>query len=502
MSVGDAPPGRTGDGSRLVARSMQRVNQMAPASGGGWSLDASYLGLDLTTPVGTLLTRPLLEVSAEASVSQAARAMGDAEAGAALVAADPPGLVTDRDLRSRVLAADLGPDTPVRDVMSRPIESSPTETPVFDALRRMLELNVHHLLLTQDGRAVGIVSDTELIRHQAGSPLLLLDQIERLERTVDAPPEYSRDVAGVARSLFEGGLGVLQVAQVLTTLGDALTRRLVTLAELELGEPPCPYSWIALGSEGRMEQVLLTDQDNALVYLREERDAGVYFEALARRVVDGLVRAGYPPCPGGFMATNWCRPLADWVSLFRRWIEVPEPGPLLKAQVFLDFRPVAGDLSLDPLDRILLSGGRDGLFLHHMARAALGFRPPLGAFGRVKTGDGSLDLKLAGIAATVMLARLHALAAGAGPRPTLQRLQAAADAGTLSRSGAEILGETFRFLTRLRLRQQLQALHDGEAPGDRVLLQALSPLERRRLKEALQAVRKLQDATARRFPDQ
>jgi CBS domain-containing protein len=479
---------------------MQLVSQTAPSFDGLRGLDASHLGVDLTTPIGALATRPLLAVSPEATVAEAARAMSDAGTSSALVADEPPGLLTDRDLRRRVVAEGLGPDTPVRAVMSRPLESSPAETPIFDALRRMLELNIHHLPLTRDGEIVGIVSDTELLRYQAGSPLPLLDRIERLERTADAPREYSREVAAVARSLFEGGLGVLQIARVLTTLGDALTRRLVTIAEHELGPPPCPYSWMVLGSEGRMEQVLLTDQDNALVYLADKDDARAYFETLARRVVDGLVRAGYPPCPGGFMATNWCRSLPEWESLFRRWVEVPEPGPLLEAQVFLDFRSVAGDLSLEPLDRALLSGGRRALFLHHMARAALAFRPPVSTFGRVKASDGSLDLKLAGIAATVMLARLCALAAGAGPRPTLRRLQAAAEAGTLSRSGAEILGETFRFLTRLRLQQQLRSLQGGEEPDDRVPLEALSPLERRRLKEALQAVRRLQDATALRFP--
>ena len=479
---------------------MQRVSQTAPPFDGLRGLDASHLRADLTTPIGAVATRPLLSVSGEATVADAARAMREAGTSSALIADEPPGLLTDRDLRGRVVAEELGPDTPVRAVMSRPLQSSPAETPIFDALRRMLELNIHHLPLTRDGEIVAIVSDTELLRHQAGSPLPLLDRIDRLEQTADVSGDHSSEVADVARSLLEGGLGVPQIARVLSTLGDALTRRLVTIAERELGPPPCPYAWMVLGSEGRMEQVLLTDQDNALVYQEEGEDADTYFQTLTRRVVDGLVRAGYPPCPGGFMATNWCRPLAEWESLFREWVEVPEPRPLLEAQVFLDFRPVAGDLSLEPLDRILLSGGRRGLFLHHMARAALGFRPPLGAFGRIRTSDGSLDLKVGGIAATVMLARLCALAAGAGQRPTLQRLQAAADAGTLSRSGAEILGETFRFLTRLRLQQQLRSLQEGVEPDNRVLLQTLSPLERRRLKEALQAVRKLQDATALRFP--
>jgi CBS domain-containing protein len=455
----------------------------------------------LATPIGALVLRPPLAVSPDATVAEAARAMREAGTSSALVADEPPGIVTDRDLRSRVLAERLSPDTPVRAVMSRPLETFPAETPIFDALRRVLELGIHHLPVTRGGQVVGIVGDTELVRHQARSPLPLLDQIERLERAVDAPPEYSREVAGIAEALFEGGLGVAQIARVLATLGDALTRRLLTVAERDLGPAPCPYAWIVLGSEGRMEQVLLSDQDNALVYQEDAPDIRDYFSALAGQVVDGLIQAGFPRCPGGYMATNWCRPLEDWEALFRQWVEVPEPKALLEAQVFLDFRAVHGGLSLEPLDRILLSGGRRALFLHHLGRAALRFRPPLGPFGRIRTADGTVDLKAGGIAGTVMLARVYALAAGAGPRPTLERIQAAADAGTLSRSGAEILAETFRFLTRLRLQEQLRSLRAGEQLSNRVRVEALSPLERRRLKEALHAVRRLQDATALRFRD-
>lgn len=478
---------------------MEPTSQIEPALDGVGGLEASRLGEDLTTPIGALVSRPPLAVSPEATVAEAALAMREAGTSSALITDEPPGIVTDTDLRSRVLAERLSPDTPVRAVMSSPLELFPADTPLFEALRRMLERGVHHLPVTRGGRIVGIVRDTELLRHQARSPLLLVNRVEHLEQPADVPADYSREVARIAEALFEGGLGVVQIARVLATVNDALVKGLLGLAERELGPPPCPYSWVVLGSEGRMEQVLLSDQDNALVYLEDGGDARAYFTSLASRVVDGLIQAGFPRCPGGYMATNWCRPLANWEALFRQWLEVPEPQALLEAQIFLDFRAVHGGLSLEPLDEILLAGGRRALFLHQMARAALTFRPPLGPFGRIHTDEGAVDLKAGGIAATVMLARVYALAAGAGARPTLERLGAAADAGTLSRSGAEILAETFRFLTRLRLQEQLRSLRAGEPPSNRVLVEALSPLERRRLKEALQAVRKLQDATALRY---
>jgi CBS domain-containing protein len=460
------------------------------------SLEGS--GEELTIPIGALVARPPLFVGGGASVVEAARAMREAGVSAALVDDVPPGIVTDRDLRNRVLAEGLRPETPVRAVMSSPLFSLPAETPLFEALRRLLEREIHHLPVTRGGEVVAVLGDIDLLRHQSRSPLALLTRIEHL-RGEGELAAYAEEVAGVAETLLAGGLGVAQIAGAVTSLGDVLTRRLLTIAERELGPAPCPYAWMALGSEGRREQVLLTDQDNAIAYGEDSGEARAYFAQLAGRVVDGLIRAGFPPCPGGYMATRWCRPLADWQAMFRAWVDVPEPRALLEAQVFFDFRAVGGELSLAPLEDVLVTAGRRELFLAQLARAALRGRPPLRFGGRIRTEDGYVDLKAGAIAATVMLARTYALAAGSPARPTLERLRAAGEAGTLSRSGVEILGESFRFLARLRLREQLRALHAGETPSNRVRVDALSDLERRRLAEAFEAVRQLQDATALRF---
>lgn len=479
---------------------MERTSQLGPAFGTAEGLEAARIGEELTTPIGSLVLEPPVAVSPQASVAEAARAMRDAGASAALITDEPPGIVTHRDLGNRVLAAGLEPGAPVRDVMSRPLQPFPDSMPVFEALRRMLELEVHHLPVTREGRVVGILRDTDLLRHQLRSPLPLLNRIEALRQLSDVPSDYSRETASIAETLFSGGLGVAQIGSVLAVVHDALVRRLLALAERELGPPPCPYSWIVLGSEGRREQVLLSDQDNALVYREDVQGADSYFRSLAELAVDGLIKSGFPRCPGDYMATSWCKPLAEWQALFRQWVEVPEPQAVLEAQIFLDFRAMHGGLSLQPLDRILASGGRRALFLHHLAQAVLRFRPPLRPLGRIRTDDGGIDLKAGGIGPIVMLARLYALAAGATARPTLERLEVAAEADTLSRAGAEILGESFRLLTRLRLQEQIRSLRRGEQPSNRVRLDALSPLERRRLSEALRAVRKQQDAAALRFP--
>jgi CBS domain-containing protein len=274
---------------------------------------------------------------------------------------------------------------------------------------------------------------------------------------------------------------------------------LLRRAEADLGPPPTPYAWIVFGSEGRLEQALLTDQDNALVYGAASPEAERYFAALAERVVGDLIAARFPPCRGGFMATNWCRPLEQWQRQFRGWLEAPQPRALVEAANFFDFRGVYGKLSLEPLQDVLADAGREQIFLAHLARAALGFAPPLGLFRHIRQEDGGVDLKKGGLIPIVSLARLHALQAGSRARPTLERLAAAATAGTLSHSGAATLAEAFRFLLRLRLRTQLQALRAGQPPDNHVRLETLTSLERRHLKETFVAIGEMQQATALRY---
>jgi len=172
---------------------------------------------------------------------------------------------------------------------------------------------------------------------------------------------------------------------------------------------------------------------------------------------------------------------------------------LLKAEVFLDVRPVHGDLPVEVLDRILVSGGSSGQFLVQMAREALTFTPPLGLFGRLRTSDPTIDLKQAGIAAIVLLARLYALAAGATAHTTLARLEAAAAGGTLSRAGAGNLAEAYRLLTALRLRHQVDQVGAGRAPDNLVRLDSLTAEDRGLLRDSMRVVRDVQQVTAMRF---
>ncbi len=334
---------------------------------------------------------------------------------------------------------------------------------------------------------------------RAAGPLRVIESVHSINET--APLDgYQREMVSVVGRLLGDGTDVLQVTQTVARLNDILTTRLLGLAESELGQPPCAYSWLALGSQGRGEQVLSSDQDSAIAFDDHARSTGgEYFPVLAGLVVTALARAGLPLCDGGYMATTWCHPISEFRGFFRGWVEQPEPDALLRAEVFLDVRPVHGDLSVDVLDRILVGGGSSGQFRVQMARAAVRFTPPLGPFGRLRTKDSMIDVKVAGIAAIVLLARLYGLAAGSASRTTLARLEAAAAGGTLSRAGAGNLAEAYRLLTGLRLRHQVDQFSAGVVPDNLVRLDDLTDEDRRRLRDGLRLVRDVQQYTAMRF---
>jgi len=341
--------------------------------------DAGAFGGAMTTAVGTLSQGQPLTVEPAATVADVARAMRDAHVDVALVGDDPPGILTDHDFRVKVLAEGLGADTPITAVMTRPVKTLAADTPVHGALLYLLEHRIHHLPVTEGDRITGVVSVTDLLRHQTRSPLSLLHRLENLEP--GAPLGwYATEVAGMVEDLFEGGLKVAQIGKVFAQVNDMLIHRLAALAESELGPPPCPYAWLVFGSEGRMEQALLTDQDNALAYAEDSEAAAAYFPALAKQVVDNLIAAGFPPCSGGCMATNWNRSLAGWQETIQDWIREPTPDNLMVSSIFFDFRAVAGILDVYEPELIVLAGFMRILspwFVKHYEGRILNIHPAL-----------------------------------------------------------------------------------------------------------------------------
>ena len=451
-------------------------------------------GQELATPVGALVMRRAEFVSPEDTVADAARFMREAKISSALVSSEPLGILTSGDLRNRVLAEELAPTTLVSAVMTTPVRSLPVDAPLYTALLLMLDEGFEHVPITDSGKVIGVVTQKDMLRFQSRIPMLLLGRIRSIDAVEDLDG-YAEHIATTAKALLADGVEAARIARVIASLNDALSGRLLRIAEDHLGPPPCEYTWLALGSEGRMEQVLLSDQDNALVYQDDTPAAAAYFHELAGIVVDGLTRAGFAPCPGGYMAVNWAHPLSRWQHIFRNWVGHPEPQALIEAAVFLDYRAAHGSLSVQPLREELLAARNAPPFLAALARTASSFAPPLGMLGRIRTEERFVDLKRGGLAAIVILARIYAMEAGVHARPTLERLAAAGAQGVISERGAAELADAFRFLMYLRLREQLGHFAAGREPENRICYDDLTWLERRRLRDAFRTVAEMQKAT-------
>ena len=459
------------------------------------SLERSHVAtfhVDLGAPIESRVTRKPVRIPATATVGEAACAMRDHGISSVLVDTDPVGIVTDRDFRNRVLAEGLGPTTPVTSIYSSPVKAIGGGTAIYEAWQTLLETGVHHLPITRGGEIIGVVTSSDLLKTTAQGPMTVLRSVERLASR-DALPGYGARVSEMASSLLSGGLDATVIARFVARLNDALLARILRWAEADLGAAPAPYAWIVFGSDGRMEQTLLTDQDNALVH---GGDASLepYFAALAERANSDLEAAGFPRCPGGYMARHHHGPLDEWARRFSGWLDDPQPQPLLQAAIFFDFRKVYGALDLSPLEEAIARAPRERVFLASMAKAALEFRPPPSLLMRLRGGE--IDLKLQGISPIVFLARPYALEAGSHARNTLERLEAAVAAGLIAADTRTTLREAYRFLLGLRLREQLRMLAEGEPAVNKVALSALSSIERSRLKDSLRAVRNWQDKAA------
>jgi CBS domain-containing protein len=280
---------------------------------------------------------------------------------------------------------------------------------------------------------------------------------------------------------------------------DEVTRAALASAHERLGPPPVPYSWLALGSHARREPSLASDQDNALVLADDSETALEYGAALATTVVEALDAAGLRRCNGDYMATTWTHSLARWEEILRHRFMDPTPQEIVDVDVFLDLRPVAGDLDISRLTAIMVAAADSNRLLHGLARAAVGYPSGLTSLGRLRLTDGEVDLKKGGLAPLTMLARTYALAARSTAVGTRDRIAAAEAAHQLSPRSAGRLGYAHALLTRLRLQHQLRCARDGQPFTDAMPAARLRWVDERALREALDALRSVQQATTLRF---
>ena len=460
--------------------------------------------------VSSLITRGPVSIGIDASVREVAEKMVNERVSAMLISNDGElgGIVTDRDIRTRVVAAGLAADHPVTEIMTRNPISLDGDAHAYEAAMVMMQNNIHHLPVTSNGKLVGMVSRSDFMRIETEHPLYLVSDIGKQKSAAGVVAACERLPALVIGQIESDASGE-QLGKFITMITDTVTRQLLKIAEAELGPPPCDYAWVALGSQGRFEQSAKSDQDNALLLSNKvapEDDA--YFEAMAKIVNDGLHECGYVYCPGDVMASNskWRQPLKQWKTYFHRWITVPEEKALMHANIFFDLRCVAGNSKLvDKLKKSVRDDARKNeIFLALMAKNAMSFQPPLGFFRQFvleKSGEhkNTLDLKLHGIMPIVEIARIRSLAAGELRISTRNRLRAAAKAGELTKADASNLIDALDFIEKLRIEHQSRQLQAGRKPDNHLSPEELSPLVRQNLKSAFSQVRVSQAALLNRF---
>lgn len=463
----------------------------------------------LETPVGELLSRDAVTVTPDTTVREAARIMTDHRV-SALVVVDRDrvvGVLTDRDIRSKVVATGGGTDAPVSTVMTPDPVTVDVDTRTFDATLLQIERAVHHLPVCDDGVPVGMVTTGDLLRLAQTNPVYLAARIARAPDAAGVAERVAR-LLPLVSEFVRRGTAPQDIGRVITATVDAATRRLIELAESELGPPPVAYCWVGLGSQARGELGVASDQDNALILddsAAQFPGADEYFAALAERVCAGLDGAGFPLCPGGVMASNsqWRRTCSAWRRQVGDWVHVPEADAVLHSQVFFDSRAVHGEIGLFLRVRDLMSERArvSGRFRAHLARIACDWNPPLGFFrGLVveRRGDyrNTLDIKAGGLAPVVQIARLYALSAGLTEVSTLDRLDAAARAGVIGRPDAENLGEAFRFLRGLTYRHHARQITEAVPLDNHIDPSELSSADRNRLRGAFRIIAGAQGALA------
>lgn len=458
-------------------------------------------------PLRDILSRAPVFCTPETPVREVLKRMHELRIGSMVVtAADgvPLGIFTSPDVLERVALPQSDVGAPISTVMSGNVFTMEEEEPLVDAALAMVRKRIRHVVVTRDGRVAGVISERDLFGLQRTSLRRIAEQVNSAA-TVAQLAEAAREVRVLAHALLAQGIAAEHLTQMTCALNDSVAQRAIGLAALNHALQG-GWCWLALGSEGRLEQTLATDQDNALVF-----SAGVDGEveavrrrllAFAQEVNAALDACGFPLCKGEIMARNpkWCLTLQEWEGVFGGWIRSPQPEALLNASIFFDFRALAGEAPLAGELRaaVLQAAAANPAFRRAMVQNALHAAPPLGLL-REFTTDGSeafpgtLDLKGNGARLFVDGARILALAHGLPATSTAARLRAAAAGGALPPAEAGAMVDAFHYIQTLRLRRQF--LEKDVAPGseNRIDPQRLHDIDRRILKAAFRQARVLQE---------
>ncbi|MEN8201699.1 MAG: DUF294 nucleotidyltransferase-like domain-containing protein [Bacteroidota bacterium] len=450
------------------------------------------------------LARDIVRCPASTTVQEAARIMTRKRRNALFVSQDDEiiGLITNNDLNSRALAAGLDPETRVIEIMTAPIAKLPETARIYEGLLHMKREGISHIALPGKDRKIGLVVGYEdLLRMQQNMFGFMISEIESAEEVSQITRIYQR-LPVLIQALIDSGSNTSNLTAIISSVGDAIHKRLIEIALEDLGPAPRNFAFMVMGSQARGEQTLATDQDNAIVI---DNDPGklskkdhAFFLELGKKLNKDLNTVGYNYCPGEIMAGNpkWNQDLNTWQSYFTEWFQKSEPQDLLDLAIFLDFRGIYGDLSLIEKLRDHVNRSTEGksIFFYHMAQPILKVKALPNLPGNMKAtshSDTQVDIKMALLPVTSFI-RLYAIREKLESNNSMDRAEELHKRSVISASALEDLSDSFDFLTYLRFKNQAYSISRHEAPGNTIRLGHLSQIEALTLKKINKDIASLQ----------
>ncbi|CCK77989.1 MAG: cyclic nucleotide-binding/CBS domain-containing protein [Oleispira antarctica] len=458
---------------------------------------------DMMRPLSDLMSSEPLTVEPTTSIQQTAIMMSERRFSSILVMVDDRlmGIVTDRDIRSRAVAKGLELQQSVMSIMTSEPLTLPPSCSIFDATLFMMQRSIHHIPIVEDEKVVGMITASDLMLARKDDPVFLVQHIGRQSSTF----ELKNIVSAMPDLLVQwvnAGIRSHQLSHVLTALSDAITIRLIELAIDQIGPSPVPFCWLGFGSQGRKEQLLGADQDNALLISDEvQPEHQHWFSQLAEYVCDGLNECGYVYCPGDIMATNdkWRQPLNTWLKTVDRWMRTPTDRAVMEVSIFFDIRTIYGDneLTKQLQAHMLKHTKSNSIFLAALAQNVLSVQPPMGIFRRFvveQNGEHAheLNLKKRGVIPIIDIVRIHALANGLFEVNTIDRLRALVDCKAMTIVDSRNMQDALQVLMQLRLTHQAQDIIKGQSPSNYVNPASLSKIVAKQLKDAFGIVKDAQ----------
>lgn len=448
---------------------------------------------------------PFISCDRRTSIKQAAEIMNESDQSAMLVkdGEEMVGMVTDRLLRKRVIAAGLSSVSDIDQIMKSPLVFIEDSALIFEAAMLLQEKDIDYLVVRDEhDQVVSVISNEELLDVHRYSANFVIEQI-RNATTVEEIVQSHYRLPRIIKALIDSGAHARNITRIITTISDTVLQKLIDMAIEEIGEPPVRFAFISVGSEGRGEQTLVTDQDNAIIFEDVDEDkakiAHAYFHEFATKVCTWLDEVGYQFCKGEIMAMTpkWCQPITMWKAYFSKWIGDSTPEDLMDVSIFFDFRCLYGDSRfVDELhEHVRGLAQNQKTFLYQMAQNTLLFKVPVDFFGKLTVesgGDYPNTFNIKHVIAQISgFARIYAIFYGFDITNTLQRIHKLLETKVLKADMHQEIVESYNILMQLRFRHQVACIDDGREPDNHVNANEISHIEKELLEKILGEINQL-----------